>query len=99
MISHSFESSCHFINQHLNAHEQGNDSFHTVPFLKYKMYDTQEPRIKSYGWEDCPTELFNISKYKVELLKKIGIPKSTIVWGDTISSLINSTEKSNSFFV
>jgi hypothetical protein len=63
------------------------------------MYNTQEPRIKSYGWEDCPPILFNINKYKVELLKRIGAPKSTIVWGDKISSLIGSSEKSNSFFV
>jgi hypothetical protein len=99
MISHSFESSYHFIEKHLNTHEKGNDSFHTVPFLKYKMYNTNEPRIKSYGWEVCPPPLFNINKYKVELLRKIGAPKSTIVWGDMISSLINSSEKTNSFFV
>ena len=99
MISHSFESSYYFIEQHLKEFKKGNDSFHTVPFLKYKMYNTQEPRIKSYGWEDCPSILFNINKYKVELLKKLGAPKSNVIWGDKIKSLIDSTEKSNSFFV
>ena len=98
MISHSFESSYYFIEKHLREYELGNDSFHTVPFLKYKMYGTKEPRIKSYGWEDCPKELLNINKYKVELLKQIGIPKSKIEWGDQIKSLINSTENSNTFF-
>lgn len=99
MISHSFESSYHFIEQHLKAHDGMNNSFHTVPFLKYKMYDTQEPRIKSYGWEDCPPALFSINKYKIELLKKLGAPKSNIVWGEQVSTLIGSTVNSNSLFI
>ena len=99
MISHSFESSYHFIEQHLKAHDGMNNSFHTVPFLKYKMYDTQEPRIKSYGWEDCPAQLFNIMKYKVELLKQLGAPKSKIIWGDRISTLIQSSTTSNNLFL
>lgn len=98
MISHSFESSYHFIEQHLKAHDGMNNSFHTVPFLKYKMYATQEPRIKSYGWEGCPTVLFNINKYKVELLKELGVPKSNIIWGEQVSKLIGSTTNSNSLF-
>jgi hypothetical protein len=99
MISHSFESSYHFIEKQLNAHEKDTDSFHTLPFLKHKMYNTKEPRIKSYGWEQCPTPLFNINKYKIELLKKIGSPKSNIVWGDKITNLINSSTNSNSLFL
>ena len=99
MISHSFESSYHFIQQHLKWHERGNDSFHTVPFLKYKMYGTKEPRIKSYGWEQCPTQLFDINKYKIELLKQLGVPKSTIVWAGQISNLISSNTTSNSLFI
>jgi len=98
MISHSFESSYYFIEQHLKEHKTDNDKFHTVPFLKYKMYDMKEPRIKSYGWEDCPVQLFNINQYKFELLKQLGIIKSTIKWGDKIKLLIDSLEKSNSFF-
>jgi hypothetical protein len=99
MISHSFESSYYFIEQHTLTHEEGNDSFHTVPFLKQKMYGTKEPRIKSYGWEQCPIQLLNITKYRVELLRKLGPPKSEIVWGEQISNLINSTTNSNSLFV
>ena len=98
MISHSFESSYHFMQQHLRWHERGNDTFHTVPFLKYKMYNTKEPRIKSYGWEQCPTQLFNIVKYKIELLNQLGEPKSNIVWGEQVSNLINSNSTSNDLF-
>jgi hypothetical protein len=99
MISHSFESSYYFIDQHLTEHERGNNTFHTVPFLKYKMYGTKEPRIKSYGWEECPKELLNIRKYKLELFKKIGIPRSKIIWGEQISKLINSTALYNDLFI
>jgi hypothetical protein len=98
MISHSFESSYHFIEQHLKFHNSNNNTFHTVPFLKYNMYGTQEPRIKSYGWEQCPTQLFNITKYKIELLKNLHAPKSTIVWNEKISKLIESITTSNSLF-
>jgi hypothetical protein len=99
MISHSFESSYYFIEQHLKEHKNGNNNFHTLPFTKYKMYGTSEPRIKSYGWEECPVRLFNINKYKIELLKKIGAPKSKIIWGEKVSNLIGSTVTSNNFFV
>lgn len=98
MVSHSFESSYHFIDQHLKEHKKGNDTFHTVPFLKHKMYGLSEPRIKSYGWEQCPVDLFNIVKYRVELLKKIGSSKSNIIWGEQISTLIGSTTNSNNLF-
>jgi len=98
MISHSFESSYHFIEKHLHAHAPGTDTFHTVPFMKYKMYDTQEPRIKSYGWEDCPPILFNINDYKIELLKTLGVPTSNIIWGEQVSNLIGSSTNSNNQF-
>lgn len=99
MISHSFESSYHFIEKHIEAHEKDNTSFHTVPFLKYKMYGLAEPRIKSYGWEESPIKLFNINKYKVELLKHlVDLPKAEIIWGDQISKLIKSTVNSNTKF-
>jgi hypothetical protein len=62
------------------------------------MYSIKEPRIKSYGWEDCPTQLFNITKYKIELLKKIGLQYSEIKWDKQISDLINSTTNLNSLF-
>lgn len=98
MISHSFESSYYFIEQHLKEHRTGNDSHHTVPFTKYKMYGVNEPRIKSYGWEECPLKLFDINKYKNDLLKILGTPKSNIIWGEQLSKLIGSTITSNNLF-
>lgn len=98
MISHSFESSYHFVEKHVKEHVKDNDRFHTVPFLKYKMYGVKEPRIKSYGWEQCPIDLFNIRRHTINLIKQIGVPKSTIEWQSQIGSLIKSTENSNSLF-
>ena len=99
MISHSFQSSYYFIEQHIKEHEDGNNNFHTVPFLKYKMYGVNEPRIKSYGWEDCPKQLFNINTYKTELLNKLGTPESNIIWGEQLSNLIGSSITSNNLFI
>lgn len=98
MISHSFESCYHFMKEHIIQYEYGNDTFHTVPFMKYKMYGLAEPRIKSYGWEDCPKNIFNILVYKIELLKKFGSPKSKIVWGEQIKQLLNTDVIENSLF-
>ena len=61
------------------------------------MYNMSYPRMRSYGWEQSQ-RLFNIAKYKIELLKELGVARSNIIWGDKIKSLIDSTEKSNSLF-
>jgi len=98
MISHSYESCYHFMKRHIEEYELGNDSFHTVPFMKYKMYELNEPRLKSYGWEDCPRNIFNILAYKVELLKKLGSPKSKIIWGERVRELLNTNITENSSF-
>jgi hypothetical protein len=98
MISHSYESCHYFMKAHIREYTNGNDTFHLVPFMKYKMYGVNEPRIKSYGWEQCPAALFNINRYKVELIKKIGAPQSKIVWGDKTSSLLGTDINENTSF-
>lgn len=93
MISHSFESSYKFIELQKQYDED------IISLLKQKMYGLNNPRIRSYGWEQCPTQLFNITKYKVELLKRANAQKSSIIWGDKISQLIESTTNTNSRFI
>ena len=92
MISHSFESSYKFI----ELQKQFNDD--VVPLLKQKMYGLDKPRIRSYGWEQSLSGVFNINKYKMELLKKFGIQYNHIKWGEQISKLINSVDNANSLF-
>lgn len=98
MVGHSLESCCHFIQQHIDNYQTGHDQFHTVPFLKYKMYQASEPRIKSYGWETCPEQLLNLKKYRLTLLSKIGIIKNKIKWGDKIGSILQTNTNENSSF-
>lgn len=98
MISHSLESCCYFIKKHIDYHTPGQDTFNTVPFLKHKMYGTNEPRIKSYGWEDCPEQLLNIRRYRKVLLANIGNIQHTIKWGDKINIILKSNTNENSAF-
>jgi len=98
MISHSYESCYYFMKKHIEEYENGNDTFHTVPFMKYRMYGLTEPRLKSYGWEDCPRNVFDITRYKIELLKLLGVPKSKIVWGNKTSKLLNTNATENTLF-
>lgn len=98
MIGHSLESCCHFIQKHIDNYETGYDQFHTVPFLKYKMYQTNEPRIKSYGWETCPEQLLNLKRYKINLLKEIGAVNNSIKWYDKISDILQTNTNINSSF-
>ena len=94
MIGHSFESTCKFIELQITHHINNMP----VPYLKQKMYGNIEPRLRSYGWEQCSPDIFNIKKYKLELIKKLGITKSNIVWGDIISNMIGSSTNSNTLF-
>ena len=98
MISHSLESSCYFIQKHIDNYEPGTDHFFTVPFLKYKMYQYNEPRIKSYGWETCPAQLLDLKNYKSILLEKVGTIKNKIKWGNKIGDILQSNTNENSSF-
>lgn len=98
MISHSFESCFYFIKSHIKNYNLGEDSFYTVPFLKYKLYGLQEPRIKSYGWENCPPGVFNMFNYKIKLVELLGITTHKIIWGPVISALLDSNTNYNTKF-
>jgi hypothetical protein len=97
MISNSLESSCKFIQLHLDNY-QGNEN---ISVFKTRMYQNIEPtieyRLRSYGWEQSPSVNFNLLKYRVALLK-LGITINTIKWGNTISSLLNTTVNDNASF-
>lgn len=96
-ISHSFESVYRFIKLHIDNKDYSDGRFHHTPFIKQKVYGLKEPRIKSYGWEDCPDTIFNIRNY---------LPKSfnnkkfifNIKWGQQIKQLMNTNINSNNRF-
>lgn len=103
MIGHSLESCCHFIKNHIDSYESGNDTNETAAFLKFKMYNSKlytlkEPRLRSYGWEQCPKKLFNLINYKAILLSKIGKISHKIKWGNTIKNILQTSLEESSEF-
>lgn len=98
MISHSLESSCKMIKLHLECY-QGNEP---ISNFKYRMYSKLEPniepRLKSHGWEIAQTKNFHLIPKRLELLRKIGIVKPRIIWGNAITSILNSKTNTSSLF-
>ena len=97
MISNSLESSCKFIQLHLDNYQGRED----ISDFKARMYQLIEPvierRFHSFGWENTPFVNFDLCKYKIPLLK-LGTINNTIKWGNTISSLLNTTVNDNASF-
>jgi hypothetical protein len=97
MISYSLESSCKFIQLHLDNYQGRED----ISDFKARMYQLIEPvierRFHSFGWENTPFVNFDLFKYKIPLLK-LGTINNTIKWGNTISSLLNTTVNDNASF-
>jgi hypothetical protein len=92
MVGYSFESLYKFIELQKLCKED------SVPFLKQKIYNLSYPRIRNFGWETGYLTGFDIGKFRLDLIKKIGIEKSNIVWGTKIKSLIESNSNSNEMF-
>lgn len=92
MLSHSFEAAYRLIQLHV---EHDKLDIHR---LKGKMYNIPEIRVRSYGWEGCPKNVFNMPKYRVELLKRVGLVQHKIKWGSKVANLINSTTNENTKF-
>lgn len=95
MISHSYESCYKFIKLQLENSKEEDQHFLTSSFLKERMYNFTEPRIKSYGWENCPKQLFNTVLVNYKLRIKYKKVENTIVWGEQIKKLINTNVNSN----
>ncbi len=89
MINHSFESCYKFIELHTQNEET------IVPILKQKMYGFDFPRMRSYGWENIPTEILDIEKYKKNLIDIHKRTRNIIKWGSKIKKLINSDVDGN----
>ena len=98
MISNSLESSCKFIQLHLD-HYRGLED---ISDFKSRMYQPIEPSIEgrfhSFGWENSTFVKFNLFKYRIYLLK-LGTTVNNIKWGNTISSLLNTSVNQNESFV
>ena len=97
MISNSLESSCKFIQLHLDNY-QGDEN---ISKFKTRMYRNIEPaieyRLRSYGWEKSDIVNFNLLKYRIPLLK-LGSTTNNIKWNSTIKTLLNTSLNENDKF-
>lgn len=98
MINHSLESTCKFIQLQLDNSSNPDKDYLIKHDMYSKLHPSIEPRLRSYGWESCPKKTFDITKYKLDLIKKSGLVTPVIQWGDTIATLLNTTERENRSF-
>ena len=98
MVGHSLESSCKLIQIHLDNHIGGE----SVSNFKSRMYQTMYPelksRLRSYGWEQHKTKSFNLTHYKIELIKQLKLTIPFIKWNNTIKTLLNTQVTTNDKF-
>jgi hypothetical protein len=97
MLGHSFESAYYFMKQQLKYSNYSIYGYETT--LKSKMYQGLEPRIRSYGWENCPPNLFNKLTYKKECISIMGRPAYKIIWGPKVCELLDTSVRENTKFM
>lgn len=98
MISHSYESSYYFMKKQIEVQLENENTYHSVVFLKQKMYQTVPVRTKMYGWDRCPKEIFDLTPVRENLYKQEKELVETIVWGEKTKELIKSSVYENSSF-
>lgn len=99
MINHSLESTCKFIQLHIDC-SLNTKKDHLIKNEMYsKLYPSIENRVRSYGWENCSKKILNMTNYKIELIKKSKITTPIIQWGETIAYILSTTERENKSFI
>jgi hypothetical protein len=97
MISNSLESSCKFIQLHMDNHVLDE----TLSEFKTRMYRNIEPtieyRARSYGWENMSIVKFDLFKYRFPLLN-LGVTSNSIKWNNVIKNLLNTELTENDKF-
>jgi len=98
MISYSLDSSIKLIQIHLDNPMEGD----TISSFKSRMYQIMYPklekRIKSHGWEQLKTQTFNLSIYRIDLIKKLKPTWHQIKWNNTIKTLLDTLVNENDKF-
>lgn len=95
-LNHSLELNMYMIERHLAQYD---DSIESGKF-KSNLYSSLGlgmfvPRLRNSGWEGLTSKLFKKNKYKLELIKRIGVIPSTIFWGEKIKTLLKSEVYNN----
>lgn len=99
MLSHSLESTCKLIQLQLSCNAVTKKDYLIKHEMYSNMYPSIENRIRSYGWENCDKKILNMTNYKIELIKKSKLVTPIIQWGETISSILETTERENKSFI
>ena len=96
-VANSFESAYRFMQLQIEHAKPNEQTALTSAFLKQKMYPVKiEPRLRSYGWEECPQLIFDVDYFNNKTsFKNI---EDVIVWGDKLKQLMNTTaSQSNTY--
>jgi hypothetical protein len=98
-LNHSLELNMHLIVRHYHYY----DATIEPGRFKSNLYSSLGvgefvPRLRNSGWEGLTSKLFKKNKYKLELIKKLGITPSTIFWGEKIKTLLKSDVNQNHLY-
>jgi hypothetical protein len=98
-LNHSLELNMYLIDRHYQYYDDTIES----GLFKSNLYSSLGvgmfvPRLRNSGWEGLTSKLFKKNKYKLELIKKLGITPSTIFWGEKIKTLLKSDVNQNHLY-
>lgn len=105
MLGHSLDSNLVFIKKHLEifnpARHNGNNL--QIPYLKVDLFKSLglgnfELRLKSYGWEGVPADVFDLAPYASYLMDKFKHKHNSIAWGEQVGAAIGAPPGSNDLF-
>jgi len=107
MLSHSLEMAVMCLSKHTQLAESNADLYNgdlkRITRLKVDLYSDLvgqrfEQRLRSYGWDRVPVDVFNIMLYSGQLYSRFGTTTSSISWGQSIAGAIKSLPGSNNKF-
>jgi len=107
MLSHSLEMAVMCLDQHVKLAESNGELYNgdlkRITRLKVDLYSGLvgqpfEQRLRSYGWDRVPVDVFNIMLYSGQLYSKFGTTTSGIAWGQKLAAAIKSVPGSNNKF-
>jgi hypothetical protein len=105
MMGHSISSNMFFMSNHIELQKKNTfkTDFLNIPKFKKALweqlgYSSPELRFRSYGWEYTPKFVFDLAKYREEMIECFGETDNQIIWNDTINSLIGAEIKFNDRF-
>ena len=105
MINYSLESNIAFIKTQMAIYNKEIHSGKLLKITRLKQdivetlgFGRLDRRLRSYGWESVNPEIFDIQRYRSDLVNKFGDTVSTITWNEKIGAALGSGPGSNNKF-